>query len=225
MAAVALPLIFATSCLEEEDNYDDYAHFYGFAKVRESTVANVKYMFETDENHMLIPVNFPTTSELKLREGQRTMLYFNAVDTTKLGDPELDIKLFRLDTNVVIGATAFVSDQKELDAYANHSLEIDFAYNHPVVTGKYINLFVGYPDSHKTPHSFTLIHDSSNPGTSKTARLVLRHNSGDDLSYNMEWKWFSFPIEEFEEIIKDKDNIEIVFKTFNYGEQTIALRK
>ena len=183
---------------------------------------NSKITFYTDDMRLLVP-NETITSKFKAKEGKRVGLYFSLPSTTTADDVVTSIKIYQIDTSIIIGNTVSLETLEDIVVSGNDRVSINTTPNPPCVTEKFVNLYVIVNASDIKKHTFTLAHDTSKPGTDKELNFTLIHKANGDISSLEYSSWVSFPLSGFTSELAGKDQIAIDINTRMNGLQTLHL--
>lgn len=206
LLAVIAALLTAVSC--KKATRDDSATYFNFVTVVNDDKDGNQYHFVTDDGARFNPTLNKT--RYKGQDGRRVVIYFgfeqDPGDTTP---KESDIKLFEVDTLVIIGHSSRIATNKnnELAAFGSDPLSVNVAPYGPLVTKKYLNVYIGYNPEKPMNHEFSLVSiaDEDNDRNRMTANIC--HDSKKDQGLMEIWSWVSFPLDEMTEALAGRKKI------------------
>ena len=221
LLAAFAALIGSVSCTNNSGK--DEIIYYSFATVNKNGANdNSKLTYITDDARLLIP-DSPAPAAFKAREGQRVVLYFSIQKEEDELTQTTQIKLYQIDTNVVIGNTAIVSGSEALADLGVEGVSVNTSPYTPQTTPKYLNIYVGFNANKHEKHDFTLALNTQDTGDEKELKLTLAHKSNGDVSSLDYWQWVSFPVEPFLDRLEGKSRAAINVKTRMNGNQVFYL--
>ena len=213
LAAITAAL--ASSC---NDNKGDYPGYSLITSVR--TLDDGDYYFVRDNGQTLYPGDKSRMPHFTPDDEQkRAIVWFNLLDEPVSGY-DYNIALYGVDY-IYAGTSQVVNTQEELDRLANNptSFMVDYL-SYSNFTDEWLTLYVGYPVTDNSKHSFTLIvNNVEEPEQSEEGYLdvELRHNADGDIHGYTYWYYISLDVTPLAELLKDKKGISLRILTQQNG--------
>lgn len=204
-AAIAA-LLFVASC--NKVSRDDSATYFNFVTVVNDDKDGSKYHFVGDDGVRFNPTS--NNTRYKGQDGRRVVIYFGfEQDPGDMTPKESDIKLFDVDTLVIIGHSKRIETNanNEIAAFGSDPLSVNVAPYGPLVTKKYLNVFIGYNPEKPMKHEFSLVSIADEDKDKNRMTANICHDSKKDQGLMEIWSWVSFPLDEMTEALAGRKKI------------------
>ena len=206
LIAVALP-----AC---DDSDGDYPGYTLITTVR--TLDGGDYYFQRDNGETLYPSDKSRVAGFKPGDdNKRAIIWFNLL--SGIANYDYNIALYGIDY-IYCGTSKVVNTQEELDELANNPTSITPGYCN--LTKTWFTLYVGYPVTDNSKHSFTLIvNNVEKPEESNEGYLdvELRHNADGDIHGYTKGYYISLDMTPLAEQLKDKKGVTLRILTQENG--------
>lgn len=211
----ALLAALAPSCNNDKGDYPGYTLITSI-----HSLDNGDYYFQRDNGQTLYPGDKTRVPGFQPDgEHKRAIVWFNLLEEPATGY-DYNIALYGIDY-IYSGTSQVVDTQEQLDGLGNNptSFMTDYlAYGN--LTKEWLTLYVGYPVTNNSKHSFTLIvnnveaPDQTNEGY---LDVELRHNAGGDLYGYTYWYYISLDMTPLAAQLEGKKGITLKILTQQNG--------
>lgn len=204
-----------SSCNDDKGDYPGYSLITSI-----HTLDDGDFYFQRDNGETLYPGDKSRMPYFKPdAEQKRAIVWFNLLDEPKQGY-DYNIALYGVDY-IYAGTSKVVDTQEELDQLANNPTSFMTDYlSFSNLTREWLTLYVGYPVTDNSKHSFTLIvNNVEEPEQTNEGYLdvELRHNADGDIHGYTYWYYISLDVTPLADLLKDKKGITLRILTQENG--------
>lgn len=207
--------LFISACNNDEGDYPGYSLITSI-----KSLDNGDYYFQRDNGQTLYPSDKSRMQGYTPKdEHKRAIVWFNLLEEPVSGY-DYNIALYGIDI-IYSGTSQVVNTQEELDKLGNNPTSFMTDYlRYSNFTKEWLTLYVGYPVSDNSKHSFTLIvNNVEAPEETNEGYLdvELRHNADGDIHGYTYWYYISLDMTPLAEQLEGKKGITLKIQTQQNG--------